>query len=163
MQLEKNKNRYLQIAIGLVYLWFGGLKFFSKHSPAEDLAIDTINQLTHFLIPMEISIYLLAIWETGVGLCLLFNLFKKNTIRITAVHMILTFSPLIFFPQLIFEENVFSLTLLGQYIIKNIIILAALGVLWSEVREEEKKLVSDTRKEEEEHSVLGLIKLFKLR
>ena len=163
MQLEKNKNRYLQISIGLVYLWFGALKFFSKLSPAEDLAIDTIGQLTHFIIPMEMSIILLALWETGAGLCLLFNLFKKNTIRITAVHMILTFSPLIFFPQLIFDENLFSLTLLGQYIVKNIVILAALGVLWSEVREEEKNLLPDTRKEKEEYSVFGLIKLFKLR
>ncbi|MBC6999529.1 doxx family protein [Cytophaga sp. FL35] len=163
MQLEKNKNRYLQISIGLVYLWFGALKFFSKLSPAEDLAIDTISQLTHFIIPMEMSIILLALWETGAGLCLLFNLFKKNTIRITAVHMILTFSPLIFFPQLIFDENLFSLTLLGQYIIKNIVILAALGVLWSEVREEEKNLFPETRKEKEEYSVFGLIKLFKLR
>lgn len=109
------------------------------------------------------SIILLALWETGAGLCLLFNLFKKNTIRITAVHMILTFSPLIFFPQLIFDENLFSLTLLGQYIIKNIVILAALGGLWSEVREEEKNLLPETRKEKEEHSVFGLIKLFKLR
>lgn len=50
--------------------------------------------------------------------------------------MVLTFTPLVFFPELIFNENLLTLTLLGQYIIKNLIILGALGVLWIEVIQE---------------------------
>ena len=136
MNLQNIKNRYLQISIGLVYLWFGALKFFPNVSPAEELATNTIGELTFSMIPPNISIIMLAIWEVIVGLFFLLNLHKKITIRVAVVHMLLTFTPLYFFPDLIFNESILSLTLLGQYIIKNLIILGALGVLWLEVIQE---------------------------
>ncbi|MDC6390147.1 hypothetical protein PP182_15750 [Maribacter sp. PR1] len=135
MENKNKNNRYLKIAIGLVYLWFGVLKFFPNVSPAEELAVNTINQLTNFLIPSNISIVLLALWETTVGLFLILGLQKKNTIRVAVIHMLLTFTPLYFFPDLIFNDTILSLTLLGQYIVKNLIILGALGILWIEVKE----------------------------
>ena len=135
MENKNKNNRYLKIAIGIVYLWFGVLKFFPNVSPAEELAVNTINQLTDFLVPSNISIVLLALWETIVGIFLIFGLQKKNTIRVAVVHMLLTFTPLYFFPDLIFNDSIFSLTLLGQYIIKNLIILGALGILWLELKE----------------------------
>lgn len=133
MYIPNLKKRYLQISIGLVYLWFGALKFFPNLSPAEELAKNTIGELTFSLIPANVAILLLAFWEVLVGVFLLFNLQKKTTIRVAVVHMLLTFSPLYFFPELIFNENMLTLTLLGQYIIKNLVILGALGVLWLEV------------------------------
>ena len=161
MNLQNIKNRYLQISIGLVYLWFGALKFFPNVSPAEELATNTINELTHFLIPSNIAIILLALWETAVGICFLLNFQKRWSIRIATVHMFLTFTPLYFFPELIFNDNIFSLTLVGQYIIKNLIILGALGVLWLETiptsvpnKEKEKTAAAPT---------LGFNKLFRLR
>lgn len=160
MNLEKLKNRYLQIAISLIYVWFGGLKFFSNLSPAEELAIDTIDKLTLFMIPEETSIILLAIWETLIGLFLLFNIQKKYTVRVTIFHMLLTFTPVFFYPDLIFGEKLFSLTLLGQYIIKNIVILAALGVLWAEVKQEKKVL---TKKGVPLHTNLSWLKVFRLK
>ncbi len=135
MENNNQNNRYLKITIGLVYLWFGVLKFFPNVSPAEELAVNTINQLTNFLIPSNISIVLLALWETAVGLFLILGLQKKNTIRVAVIHMLLTFTPLYFFPDLIFNDTILSLTLLGQYIVKNLIILGALGILWIEVKE----------------------------
>ena len=57
----------IPISIGLVYLWFGSLKFFTGVSPAEKLAQDTIEQLTMGLLLPEISIILLALWETLIG------------------------------------------------------------------------------------------------
>lgn len=136
MNLQNIKRRYLQISIGLVYLWFGTLKFFPNLSPAEELAKNTIGELTFSLIPSNISILLLALWEVLVGVFFLFNLQKKTTIKVAVIHMVLTFTPLVFFPELIFNENLLTLTLLGQYIIKNLIILGALGVLWVEVIQE---------------------------
>ncbi|UWX54118.1 hypothetical protein NYZ99_13915 [Maribacter litopenaei] len=100
MNFVNLKKRYLQIAIGLVYLWFGALKFFPNTSPAEELATNTIGELTLSLIPPSISIILLALWEVLVGLFFLFNLQKKMTIRVAVVHMLLTFTPLYFFPSL---------------------------------------------------------------
>lgn len=135
MENKIQNNRYLKIAIGLVYLWFGALKFFPNVSPAEELAVNTINQLTNFLIPSNISIVLLALWETIVGLFLILGLQKKITILVAIIHMLLTFTPLYFFPDLIFNDTILSLTLLGQYIVKNLIILGALGILWLEVKQ----------------------------
>lgn len=136
MKIENIKKRYLQLSIGIVYLWFGALKFFPNLSPAENLAIDTIDELTLSLIPSRISLITLAIWETLVGLCLILNWYSKATVRITVLHMVLTFTPLYFFPDLIFKDSFLSLTLLGQYIIKNLIILGALGVLWIEIKQD---------------------------
>ena len=56
------------ISIGLVYLWFGALKFFSGVSPAETLAKNTIHHLTAGILMPELSIYLLALWETVIGI-----------------------------------------------------------------------------------------------
>ena len=96
MNLQNIKRRYLQISIGLVYLWFGSLKFFPNLSPAEELAKNTIGALTFSLIPSNISILLLALWEVLVGLFFLFNLQKKKTIQVAVIHMVLTFTPLVF-------------------------------------------------------------------
>lgn len=123
---QQLKNRLLAISIGLVYLWFGTLKFIPHLSPAEDLARNTIHHLTFGLMNERLSIVLLAIWEVGLGLMLIFNLFRRTAIFIALAHMLLTFTPLIFFPNETFGQGPFVLTLVGQYIIKNLIIIAAL-------------------------------------
>ncbi len=116
----------MTVSIGIVYLWFGLLKFFPDFSPAEDLAKNTIQELTFGLIPSNISIILLAIWETGIGVSLIFNVYKRFTIIFALLHMAFTFTPLFFFPELSFKSFPFTFTLLGQYIAKNIIIVSVL-------------------------------------
>jgi len=128
----KIKDRFIVIAIGLVYLWFGALKFVPHLSPAENLAQNTIHQLTFGLIADNVSIILLAIWEVGLGILLIFNVFKRTAIIIALVHMVLTFTPLLFFPEEIFTQGYVGLTLTGQYIIKNLIIIAALVSVYEE-------------------------------
>ncbi|MGB5693517.1 MAG: doxx family protein [Flavobacteriaceae bacterium] len=119
----------MPISIGLVYLWFGSLKFFSGVSPAEQLAKNTITHLTAGLILPELSILLLAIWETGIGVLLIFNLWNRMALHLALVHILFTFSPFIFFSDLMWTDATPGLTLLGQYIVKNIIILCMLVVL----------------------------------
>lgn len=123
-------NHILAISIGLVYLWFGGLKFFPHLSPAETLATNTINLLTFGTIPGRISIILLAVWETLVGVLLVFNLYRKQAIILALVHMVFTFTPLFFFPNLSFTDLPVGFSLVGQYIFKNIIIISALITLY---------------------------------
>lgn len=126
------KINLISVTIGIVYLWFGMLKFFAGVSPAEDLAKATISRLTFgFLVP-EISILLLAIWETVIGLLLICHLFKKFALKLALIHIILTFLPFLYFPDLVFSATPFGLSLLGQYIVKNIIILGVLIVLLKE-------------------------------
>ncbi|WP_299215198.1 doxx family protein [uncultured Aquimarina sp.] len=126
------QNNILAISIGIVYLWFGVLKFFPHISPAEDLAIDTIHQLTFGLISSKISIIMLAIMEVTIGILLLTNAFRRNVIILALIHMAFTFTPLFLFLEKSFSNTPFVPTLLGQYIAKNIIIVGALVTLLNE-------------------------------
>lgn len=124
------KNHILAITIGLVYLWFGALKFFNHLSPAEDLAKNTINVLTFGYIPSNISIILLALWETIIGVFLILNIYRKPVIILALVHLVFTFTPLMFFPTQSFNHSFVVFTLLGQYIFKNIVFVGALLTLY---------------------------------
>ena len=119
----------LRTSIGIIYLWFGMLKFFPRLSPAEDLAKETIQVLTFGLIQPDFSLVLLALWETIIGLLLLSGLFKRTSMALVATHMICTFTPLILLPHLSFTHQPYGLTLVGQYIVKNIVIISALLVI----------------------------------
>ena len=123
------------LSIGLVYLWFGALKFFTGVSPAEQLAKNTIDQLTAGLLIPDLSILLLAFWETSIGMLLILNIWYRFALKIALVHILFTFSPFLFFPDLLWTEAPFGLTLLGQYIVKNIIILGVLLVLLWKAKE----------------------------
>lgn len=116
----------LRVSIGIIYLWFGVLKFFPGVSPAEELAKETIHLLTFGLIQPNLSLLLLAIWETAIGVVLISGLFLKLAIRVVLVHMVCTFAPLFLLPGLSFTAPPLALTLVGQYIIKNIVIVSAL-------------------------------------
>lgn len=120
----------LRISIGIIYCWFGALKFFPGFSPAEDLAINTINKLTWGIIPQPVNILLLAAMETVVGILLVFGKYIKTALIILIFHMVCTFTPLLFFPELSFKYIPYGFTLVGQYIMKNIIIICAALVIW---------------------------------
>lgn len=126
----------LRLSLGLVYLWFGVLKFFPGLSPAEDLAQDTIHILTFGLLPDPLSLLLLAIWEVGVGLLLLGGFLVRFAAKVAIVHMVLTFAPLFFFPDLSFTQAPYAFTIIGQYIVKNLVFLVALGMLLGGTRED---------------------------
>ncbi|WP_339656591.1 doxx family protein [uncultured Maribacter sp.] len=129
---NRKGNTLLSIAIGIIYLWFGALKFFPELSPAEDLAKRTIQILTFNIIPSSISIIILAFMEVVIGLCLIFKFCHKQIVIIAILHIILTFSPLFFFTEESFTKNILTPTLLGQYIGKNLIIIAALFTILKE-------------------------------
>lgn len=133
----------LSIAIGIVYLWFGALKFFPHLSPAEDLAKNTMNLITFGYIPSQISIILLALWETALGVMFITNCCRRIAIWAGLIHMVCTFTPLIFFPEASFTQNAFTFTLLGQYIVKNLIIIGAMWVLY-QYDITRKELIKDT-------------------
>lgn len=119
----------LRISIGIIYVWFGMLKFFPGVSPAEDLAKETIHLLTFGWIGSDLSLLLLAIWETLAGILLIAGIQTRWTLRIVLLHMACTFTPLFLLPNLSFTWLPLALTLVGQYIIKNIVIVSALFVI----------------------------------
>ncbi len=124
----------LRISLGIVFLWFGALKFFPGLSPAQDLAVRTTRVLTFGLVPDEISIFLLATWECLIGLGLLTNNFVRVTLLLLFVQMIGAVSPIFLFPGEVFTHALVAPTLEGQYIIKNIVLVSAGLVIGATVR-----------------------------
>ena len=122
----------LVISIGIVYLWFGALKLFPGVSPAEGLAKETLSRLSFGIAPTNITYFLLAFWEVSVGLLLILNVRHKIIIYLGMAHMIGTFTPLFLLPDVSFNQQVYILTLVGQYIIKNLVIFTAFLYLLAE-------------------------------
>ncbi len=122
--------RLLAVSIGLVYLWFGLLKFFPGLSPAEDLAINTIDKLTLGFIPQNLTYSMLAIWESALGIALIMGFKPKIASIIGLIHMVGTFTPLFLFPDLSFASAPFQWTLVSQYIFKNIVFIVAFIIVY---------------------------------
>lgn len=124
----------LRISLGVVFLWFGALKFFPGLSPAQDLVSRTISVLSFGLLSPRISVPLLAAWESLIGLGLIFGVFMRGTLLLLFLQMLGTITPVFLFPQEVFTRIPFAPTLEGQYIIKNIVLISAGLVLGATVR-----------------------------
>lgn len=124
----------LRISIGLVFLWFGAIKFVPGLSPAEALATGTIAELTGGLVPPGVSLPILAAWECLIGLGLITGLWLRFTLLLLFVQMPGTLSPLLISPELTFTQPPHGLTLEGQYIVKNLVLISAGIVVGATVR-----------------------------
>ncbi|MBI3158591.1 MAG: DoxX family membrane protein [Chloroflexi bacterium] len=124
----------LRISLGLVFFWFGALKFFPGLSPATGLATRTIELLTFGLIPANVSIYLLAVWETAIGIGLIFGLYLRATLLLLWLQMLGTITPIFLLPGEVFAHIPYAPTLEGQYIFKNIVLISAGIVIGATVR-----------------------------
>ena len=132
--MAKNGLVLLRTSIGIIFFWFGILKFFEGMSPAEGLAIKTIETLTFGLLSETVIIYGLAAWEVLIGIGLLLNIYLRATLVLLFLQMIGTFTPLFLFPSEVFYVFPVSFTLEGQYIVKNIVVVSAGIVLGATVR-----------------------------
>ena len=124
----------LRVALGIVFLWFGVLKFFPNLSPAETLAARTIEQLSFGIVKQNVSLPVLAAWESLIGIGLIVNRGMRAILLLLAVHMVGTFTPLLFFPGETFSSFPLVPTLEGQYIIKNLVLIGAAMVIGATVR-----------------------------
>ena len=124
----------LRVALGVVFFWFGVLKFFPNLSPAEELAARTIQTISFGAIGPGVSLPVLATWECLIGLGLIFGKFLRATLALLALQMLGTFLPLVLFPQETFSVFPIAPTLEGQYIIKNVVLVGAAMVVGATVR-----------------------------
>ena len=124
----------LRLALGVVFFWFGFLKFFPGASPAEGLAGRTIETLTFGAIPQGTALMILAIWECAIGIGLFVGRWMRAVLLLLFVQMLGTITPLFLFPTETFTVFPIAPTLEGQYIIKNIVIVSAAIVLGATVR-----------------------------
>jgi uncharacterized membrane protein YphA (DoxX/SURF4 family) len=124
----------LRLSLGVVFLWFGVLKFFPDLSPAEELVGRTFQSLTFGLIPADTANVILAVWEALIGLGLITGIFMRVTLLLLFLQMAGTFTPMFLFPAEVFTRIPYAPTLEGQYIIKNLVLLSAGLVIGATVR-----------------------------
>ncbi len=124
----------LRLALGLVFVWFGALKFIPGLSPAQGLAARTIELLTFGLIAPPISVWILAGWECLIGLGLITGRFIRVTIFLLLVQMAGTLTPLVLFPVETWQVFPIAPTMEGQYIIKNMVLVGAALVIGATAR-----------------------------
>lgn len=123
----------LRVSLGVVFLWFGVLKFVPGLSPADELATRTIHTLSFGLVGPGVSRPALALWETLIGLGLISGRFLRATLLLMALQMLGTVTPLALFPAETWARPLVP-TLEGQYIIKNVVLVAAAIVVGATVR-----------------------------
>jgi uncharacterized membrane protein YkgB len=124
----------LRLSLGLVFFWFGVLKFFNGLSPAQALATRTISSLTLGAVPPHVSLPLLAAWECLIGLGFLTGKAQRATLLLLFVQMPGTLMPLFLYPFEVFARIPYAPTLEGQYIIKNVVLISAALVIGGTVR-----------------------------
>ena len=123
--MQRHGLLLLRISIGIVFFWFGILKFFPGLSPAQDLAIRTISAITFGWVPKALIINGLALWEVLIGLGLISGKFMRETLLLLFLQMPGTFLPVFLFPDEVFTQIPYAPTLEGQYIFKNLVLISA--------------------------------------
>ena len=123
--MAKHGVLLLRISIGIIFFWFGIQKFFPGMSSAEDLATRTIEVMTFGIIQQSLGMPLLALWEVVIGVTFIFGIFMRIAIPLLFLQMLGTVTPLFFFPSETFSTVPVIPNLVGQYIIKNLVLIAA--------------------------------------
>lgn len=124
----------LRFSVGIVFLWFGVLKFFPGLSPAQDLAAETIRSLTFGHMGPAWSLPILATWECAIGLGMITGVCRRLTLGLLFLQMAGTLTPLFLFPHLGFMRIPYAPTIEGQYILKNLVFISAGLVIGATVR-----------------------------
>ncbi len=120
---------FLRYSLGAIYIWFGILKPFGL-SPAQELVENTV----YWFDNPKTFVPILGWWEVVIGLTMCIKPLIRVSIFLLFIQMPGTFLPLILLPEVCFSNFPFGLTLEGQYIVKNLIIISAALVVGSTVR-----------------------------
>jgi uncharacterized membrane protein YphA (DoxX/SURF4 family) len=119
----------LRVALGVVFVWFGALKLVPGLSPAEGLVRATVP-----FLPGTVFLPILAVWEVVIGLGFLTGRALRLTILLLFLQMPGTLAPVVLLPERVFTHFPLGLTLEGQYIVKNLVLIAAALVIGATVR-----------------------------
>ena len=115
----------LRIAVGAVFLAFGVLKYFPGVSPAQNLTEATTHILFLGLIPGSVAIVMIATLECFIGLCLLTGRWMRLALWLLAIEFVGILAPVFVLPGRLFAGPHHAPTLEGQYVLKDVILVAA--------------------------------------
>jgi uncharacterized membrane protein YphA (DoxX/SURF4 family) len=124
----------LRISMGAVFFGFGVLKFFPNVSPAQTIATQALSVMSFGLLPASVSIIFVASLECAIGLCLLTGKFLRIAVGLLFFEIIGILSPVVFLPGELFTGPFHAPNLLGQYVLKDVILAAAGMVIAATLR-----------------------------
>jgi putative oxidoreductase len=116
----------LRVVLGFLFVWFGGLKVMGV-SPVAGLVSQTLPFANPHLVVLG-----LGTAEVALGLVLMTGRFLRCALPVLVVHLAGTFSTFAVVPHLMFRDgNPLLLTSDGEFVMKNVILIAGTLVLIS--------------------------------
>lgn len=117
---------FARISLSIVFFWFGILKVIDL-SPANPLVAELLEKTLPF-ITFGQFIVLFGLFECFLGILFLFPKSVRVAMPLLGIHMITTIMPLFLLPAVTWHSFMVP-TLEGQYIIKNIVLIALACVI----------------------------------
>lgn len=127
MTLKQTSILLSRLALFVIYVWFGVLKVVGQ-SPASPIVAGLLAKTMPF-IPFNIFIILFGLFEVVIGILFIIPNAEHYALVLFLIHMITTILPLFIMSEV--WAHMFIPTLEGQYIIKNIALIACAVTVWS--------------------------------
>jgi uncharacterized membrane protein YkgB len=119
----------LRISLGVVFVWFGAMKVFDV-TPVADLVASTV-----YWFDPDWVVPVLGVFEVIVGIGLMFRIALRLMLGLFALQMVGTFLVLALLPEVAFDGgNPLLLTVEGEFVVKNLVLLSAGMVVGATVR-----------------------------
>ena len=112
----------LRVSLGMVFLMFGVLKFVPGASPAEELAVRTVQTLSFGVLSAQAALLVTAVVETFIAVTLITGRLLRTGLTVMAGAMVGIMSPLVIFATDLFPG---APTLEAQYVLKDIVLVAS--------------------------------------
>ncbi|MBU1227514.1 MAG: DUF417 family protein [Actinobacteria bacterium] len=127
--LQRWSITVLRVAVAIVFIWFGALKVFNV-TPVTELVANTV-----YWVDPDWFVPLLGLFEIAVGVGLLVRRALRAVLGLFALQMVGTFLVLVVQPEVAFQSgNPLLLTVEGEFVVKNLVLLAAGMVVGATVR-----------------------------
>lgn len=126
---------FLRLALALTFIWFGTLKVIGA-SPVAQLVADTLP-----MFPPEVIVPAVGVLEIIIGIGLMTRFALRITLLFFFLQMAGTFLVFITQPNLAFQHNdPFLLSTIGEFVIKNFVLVSAGLVIGATVRRASEKV-----------------------
>lgn len=109
----------LRVALAAIFIWFGALKI-AGATPVADL----VTAVVPFL-PADLVVTGLGVFEVAIGLALLIGYRLSVVVAVMVGHLTGTFLIFLVRPDLTYDGNPLLLTMEGEFVAKNLVLIAA--------------------------------------
>ena len=110
----------LRVVLGVVFFWFGALKVLGE-SPVAELV-----ETAYGFLPQAEFVLILGLWEMLIGLGLIFRFALRFVLALLWLQMAGTLLSPLLAPSLFFTSgNPLFLTVSGEFIVKNLVLIAS--------------------------------------